>query len=158
VSDAYDCECPTCGAAPNFSCVNGRNEMRASAHDERRAVALVQERDALAAEIDTLRARVGELEKESESWRKANHSWQAWAADLLHASSAQPVGGEWGDGQSRVLIRKLIDIGVAEVERMHPVVAAAIKYVGPDGEDASELDTAVEDYLAALSTADGGTL
>jgi len=41
------------------------------------------------------------------------------------------------------------DAARAEVERMKPVVAAAIEYVGPLGEDCSDLDTAVETYLAA---------
>lgn len=38
--------------------------------------------------------------------------------------------------------------GERDDERMRAVVLAAVRYVGPDGEDASELETAVENYLA----------
>ena len=51
-------------------------------------------------------------------------------------------------GDALVLACEQRDAARREVEGMRGVVAAAIRYVGPEGEDASELDTVVEHYLA----------
>jgi hypothetical protein len=96
-----------------------------------------------AAENGTLRARVGELEKERDE--EVHYRNKLEDGLKLANRTCERRGTER-------------DAARAEAERMRPVVAAAIKYVGPDGEDSSELDTAVEDYLTAHSTADGGTL
>lgn len=111
--------------------------------------------------METLAAKLVETQAEVARLRFYETTSAAEAIRKLAAVTAERDSALDYYKRDEVMYARLInearaqrDSALREADGMRAVVVAAIKYVGPDGEDASELDTAVEAYLA--TSAKGG--